>query len=83
MRPMCYCKEIGHWKNECPCCKGTASEPNKITPVKKTGCQPKPEAQDLTGLAGIKVRLGETRLLTTTLLNDLHGGLRHWAFCGH
>jgi hypothetical protein len=41
-----YCKEIGHWKNECPHCKGPASQPNKITPGKKTGWQPEPEAQD-------------------------------------
>jgi hypothetical protein len=29
-------------------------ETNKITPVKKTGWQPKSEAQDLIGLAGIE-----------------------------
>jgi hypothetical protein len=33
-----YYKEIGHWKNECHNHKGTASDPNKITPGKKTGC---------------------------------------------
>jgi hypothetical protein len=49
-----YCREIGQWKNECLCHKRTASEPNKITPRKKTGWQPKPEAQDLIGLAGIE-----------------------------
>jgi hypothetical protein len=34
-----YCKEIGHWKNECLHCKQPASEPNKIVPGKKTNCQ--------------------------------------------
>jgi hypothetical protein len=53
-RPIAYCKEIGHSKNECPHLKGTASEPNKITPGKKTEWQPDPEAQDLIGLAGIE-----------------------------
>jgi hypothetical protein len=48
-----YYKEISHWKNECPCHKGTTLEPNKIAPGKKTGWQPEPEAQDLIGLAGI------------------------------
>jgi hypothetical protein len=46
------CKEIGHWKNECPRCTGPMSEPNKTAPG-KTGWQPEPEAQDLIGLAGI------------------------------
>jgi hypothetical protein len=45
MRPMSYCKKIGHWKNEYSCHKGTASEPNKISPGKKTGWQLKAEAQ--------------------------------------
>jgi hypothetical protein len=49
-----YCKEIGHWKNECSHCKGTTLELNKIAPGKKTGWQPKPEAQDLIGLARIE-----------------------------
>jgi hypothetical protein len=34
-----YCKEIGHWKSECLPHKGTALEPNKIAPGKKTGWQ--------------------------------------------
>jgi hypothetical protein len=33
---MVNCKEIGYWKNECPHLKGSALEPNKITPGKKT-----------------------------------------------
>jgi hypothetical protein len=37
------------------CCKGPASEPNKIAPEKKTGWQPEPEAQDLIGLTGIEL----------------------------
>jgi hypothetical protein len=37
MKPMCLLKGIVHWKNECSCHKGPASEPNKITPGKKTG----------------------------------------------
>jgi hypothetical protein len=49
-----YCKEIGHWKNECPCCRETTSEPNKITLRKKTGWQPEPETQDFIGLSGIE-----------------------------
>jgi hypothetical protein len=48
-----YCKETGHWKNECPRRKRTTLEPNRIAPGKKTGWQPEPEAQDLIGLAGI------------------------------
>jgi hypothetical protein len=32
-----YCKEIGHWKTECPSRKGPTSEPNKTAPGKETG----------------------------------------------
>jgi hypothetical protein len=49
-----YCNETGHWKNECPCQKGPELESSKITPGKKTGWQPEPEAQDLIDLAGIE-----------------------------
>jgi hypothetical protein len=38
-----YWKEIGHWKNKCPCCRGLALEPNKIDAGKKTGWQPEPQ----------------------------------------
>jgi hypothetical protein len=40
-----YCKEIGHWKNECPHGKGPTSEHIKTAPEKKTRGQPKPEAR--------------------------------------
>jgi hypothetical protein len=49
-----YCKEIDHWKNECPHRNGQALEPNKITPGKKIGWQLKLEAQNLIDLAGIE-----------------------------
>jgi hypothetical protein len=39
------CKEIGHWKNECPHGKGPTSETIKTAPRKKTKWQPEPEAR--------------------------------------
>jgi hypothetical protein len=61
---MCLLQRDGHWKNEYPCYKGPTLEPNKTVPGKKTGWQPKPEAKDLIGLAGIE-SVEKTGLVTT------------------
>lgn len=48
-----YCKEVGHWKNECPR-HGEAKNPPKRKPLASEGkYRPKPPLSTLIGLAGL------------------------------
>lgn len=47
-----YCKETGHWKNECFHCRRMCEWSKKFNQLNKGRYQPEPVIQDFIGLAG-------------------------------
>ena len=55
--PLChdqcaYCKETGHWRNECPHSRGTSKGSKKFSRPSTERYQPEPTVQNLFGLTG-------------------------------